>query len=136
MSPSARRMLERACEQEGLDPAGWEHYSTGITDDGASAFGYDREDGALLRVIVVPAAGLRIKLVVGYTPPAPTSPIPNGEPGRDYTDDEWRAIGEHHREWRERATPTCRCGQWPVEEYGDVCPSCVADIGLTSREAF
>lgn len=24
-------------------------------------------------------------------------------------------------------TPTCKCGQWPIEEYGPICPSCVAD---------
>lgn len=20
--------------------------------------------------------------------------------------------------------PTCRCGMWPIEEYGPICPSC------------
>jgi hypothetical protein len=22
---------------------------------------------------------------------------------------------------------TCRCGEWPISEYGPVCPSCIAD---------
>jgi len=61
MTDAARRVLHVAIlryEQEaGPDSAtlpldGWEHYSTGTTDEGISTFGYDRADGRSLYVTV------------------------------------------------------------------------------------
>jgi hypothetical protein len=30
---------------------------------------------------------------------------------------------------------TCRCGEWPISEYGPVCPSCIADDYTAALDA-
>ena len=33
-------------------------------------------------------------------------------------------LGESLQDLAQEAHPTCECGMWHVEEYGEICPSC------------
>ena len=47
MTDTARHILNQACIANDLPLDGWEHYYTGISDDGESVFIFDREDVTL-----------------------------------------------------------------------------------------
>jgi hypothetical protein len=62
MSDAARRVLHRVALDEDLPLDGWEHYFTGMSDDGASVFHFDRapEDGHGWLCVIVDAEGTRV----------------------------------------------------------------------------
>jgi len=62
MSDSARHVLNVVALRENLPLGGWEHYFSGMSDDGVSTFHFDRapEDGAGWLKVIVDADGMRV----------------------------------------------------------------------------